>query len=252
MAVELIGIKFHSTAKVYHFDANGLDLNVGDKCIVQTERGEELGMVVLGFRTMEHIDTSRKTYKKVLRKASDEDCEIYKRKGGREREAMDYCISKVRERKLNMKLVNTELSSDGKKITFYFTADERVDFRELVKDIAQRFRTRIEMRQIGVRDEAKVMGGYGSCGRPLCCTSFLSQFEPVSIKMAKNQSLSLNPSKISGLCSRLMCCLRYECDELPSERCAQKNAKEVPEPDVHADELAPEKPGAQDGDHWDE
>lgn len=218
MAIELVGIKFISTSKIYRFDTNGIDLNIGERCIVETERGEELGTVVLGYSRMQHIPAGSKIYKKVVRKATDEDCEIYKRKAGREREAEDYCLGKIRERKLNMKLVNTELSSDGKKITFYFTADERVDFRELVKDIAQRFRTRIEMRQIGVRDEARVLGGYGACGRPLCCTTFLLQFEPVSIKMAKNQSLSLNPSKISGLCGRLMCCLRYECEGLASEK----------------------------------
>lgn len=213
MILDLIGIRFHSTAKVYHFDANGIELNVGERCIVQTERGEEIGTVVMGFTKIEIKDPCPRIYKKILRKATEEDCEVYQRKADREREAFDYCIDKIRERKMPMKLVNSELSSDGKKITFYFTADGRVDFRELVKDLAHRFRTRIEMRQIGVRDEARVKGGYGSCGRPLCCTTFLTQFEPISIKMAKHQSLSLNPSKISGLCGRLMCCLRYEFEQ---------------------------------------
>ncbi|MEW5806972.1 MAG: stage 0 sporulation family protein [Acidobacteriota bacterium] len=225
MPLELVGIKFNSTAKIYHFDSGGLELNVGDKCIVQTERGEELGTVVMGFSNLEHLHGCGKSYKKILRKADEEDCEIYQRKASREREAFNYCVDKIRERKLAMKLVNTELSSDGKKITFYFTAEERVDFRELVKDIAQRFRTRIEMRQIGVRDEARVMGGFGCCGRPLCCTTFITQFEPISIKMAKNQSLSLNPSKISGLCGRLMCCLRYEFEDRVSGRRQEKNGE---------------------------
>ncbi len=213
MILDLVGVRFYSTAKVYHFDANGIDLRIGDKCIVHTERGEEIGTVVIGFTKFEIKKPCGRIYKKVLRKATDEDCEIFQRKASREKEAFDYCIDKIRDKKIPMKLVNSELSSDGKKITFYFTADGRVDFRELVKDLAHRFRTRIDMRQIGVRDEARVKGGYGPCGRPLCCTTFLTQFEPISIKMAKNQSLSLNPSKISGLCGRLMCCLRYECEQ---------------------------------------
>jgi cell fate regulator YaaT (PSP1 superfamily) len=210
MILDLVGIRFQSTAKIYHFNANGIEMRIGEKCIVQTERGEEIGTVVIGFNKIEIKEPCPRVYKKVLRKATEEDCEIFQRKANREKEAQNYCIDKIRERKMPMKLVNSELSSDGKKITFYFTADGRVDFRELVKDLAHRFRTRIEMRQIGVRDEARVKGGCGSCGRPLCCTTFLTQFEPISIKMAKHQSLSLNPSKISGLCGRLMCCLRYE------------------------------------------
>lgn len=213
MILDLVGIRFYSTAKVYHFDANGVDLGIGDRCIVQTERGEEIGTVVIEYAKIEIREPCKRVYKKVLRRATEEDCEIYQRKADREKEMFDYCIDKIRERKMPMKLVNSELSFDGKKLTFYFTADGRVDFRELVKDLAHRFRTRIEMRQIGVRDEARVKGGYGSCGRPLCCTTFLTQFEPISIKMAKNQSLSLNPAKISGLCGRLMCCLRYEYEQ---------------------------------------
>lgn len=237
MILDLVGIRFNSTAKIYHFNANGIELKIGERCIVQTERGEEIGTVVIGFSKIDINEPCPRVYKKVLRKASDEDCEVFQRKADREKEAFGYCIDKIRERKMPMKLVNSELSSDGKKITFYFTADGRVDFRELVKDLAHRFRTRIEMRQIGVRDEARVKGGYGSCGRPLCCTTFLTQFEPISIKMAKHQSLSLNPSKISGLCGRLMCCLRYEFEQDVEKAVDEAIGLELAEEDFTEEDL---------------
>jgi len=205
---DVVGVRFNSTAKTHYCDSTGLDLTRDDPVIVETENGEEFATVV------QATGPSRKfagaPLKKILRAATPRDVAWNAQNRRREEDAFRFCVGQVRQRRLEMKLVYAEESFDRKKLTFYFTAEGRVDFRDLVKELAGQFRSRIEMRQIGPRDEAKVVGGYGICGRPLCCTTFLKEFSPVSIKMAKRQGLSLNPSKISGRCGRLMCCLKYE------------------------------------------
>jgi len=205
----VVGIRFKSGGKVYHFDAGQIVLAPGDFCVVETARGHEYGEVVSKPREID-AGCCRAPLKNVVRVAIQEDNERVVANQRFEQEAFVIAQEKIASHALPMKLVGAEVAFDGAKILFYFTADARVDFRELVKDLAYAFRTRIELRQIGVRDEAKMIGGLGSCGRVLCCTSFLADFAPVSIKMAKEQHLSLNPAKISGLCGRLMCCLRYE------------------------------------------
>ena len=207
----VIGVHFKKAGKVYYFDPSGVWPNPGDGVIVETARGIEYGEVVTGSRQVDD-DKIVSPLKKVLRLATQEDVARMESNREREESAFRICAEKIRQHKLEMKLVQTEYTFDNSKIVFYFTANGRVDFRELVKDLASVFKTRIELRQIGVRDEAKLLGGLGICGRPLCCDSFLSDFQPVSIKMAKEQNLSLNPSKISGNCGRLMCCLKYEQD----------------------------------------
>ncbi len=209
--VNVIGVRFKSAGKIYYFDPAGQDLKPGDAVIVETARGLEHGSIVLGPRDVPEEQIVA-PLKKVIRKASDKDMEQIAQNKGKEKEALEICAQKIAAHGLDMDLVDCEYTFDNSKIVFYFTADGRVDFRELVKDLASVFRTRIELRQIGVRDEAKILGGIGNCGREFCCRSFLGDFQPVSIKMAKEQNLSLNPSKISGVCGRLMCCLRYECD----------------------------------------
>ncbi|MCD8329032.1 MAG: stage 0 sporulation family protein [Ruminococcus sp.] len=206
---KIIGVKFKDVGKVYYFSPNGLELNVGDKVIVETARGVECGEVALGLKEISDEELNS-PLKGVMRKATAKDLEIVEQNKKKEKDAFKICKEKIAKHGLKMDLVDVEWTFDGKKILFYFTADNRVDFRELVKDLASVFRTRIELRQIGVRDEAKLMGGLGICGRPFCCKTFLGDFQPVSIKMAKEQSLTLNPSKISGTCGRLMCCLKYE------------------------------------------
>jgi cell fate regulator YaaT (PSP1 superfamily) len=207
--VPMVGVKFHNLAKVEHFHSGELELEIDDAVMVEGDDGERYGRVV--------EPTSRVRgscgvgcMKRVTRRATAEDSEVFRHKVAREKEALGFCRVRAGERQLAMKLVTADQTFDGRKITFYFTSEGRVDFRELVRDLAQRFHARIEMRQIGVRDEAGVRGGYGPCGRNLCCSTFLREFAPVSIRMAKDQNLSLNPSKISGMCGRLMCCLRYE------------------------------------------
>lgn len=208
---EIIGVRFKSVGKIYYFDANGVNYSAGDYAIVETTRGVECGEVAL---TNRHIDepVGGKPLKKALRIANEDDLKRVKQNESREKNAFRVCMEKIADHKLNMKLVGVEFTFDNSKILFYFTSDGRVDFRELVKDLASVFRTRIELRQIGVRDEAKMLGGIGICGRAYCCSTFLGDFQPVSIKMAKEQGLSLNPTKISGACGRLMCCLKYEQD----------------------------------------
>ena len=206
---EVIGVRFKNAGKVYYFDPNGLSLREGDLVVVETARGLECGSVVLKNREVTP-DEIVSPLKSIVRTANDEDRKILETNREKEKEALKICQQKVEKHKLDMKLVDVEYSFDGGKILFYFTADGRVDFRELVKDLASIFRTRIELRQIGVRDESKMLGGLGICGRPFCCSTFLGEFQPVSIKMAKEQGLSLNPTKISGTCGRLMCCLKYE------------------------------------------
>lgn len=208
---EVIGVRFKNVGKVYYFDPVGLQLNIGQKIIVETARGVECGEVVLANRDVKPEDIVA-PLKPVTRVATEADMQTVEKNKLKEKEAFDMCQQKIDKHKLIMKLVDVEYTFDGNKILFYFTADGRVDFRELVKDLASIFRTRIELRQIGVRDESKMLGGLGVCGRPFCCSTFLGEFQPVSIKMAKEQGLSLNPTKISGTCGRLMCCLKYEQD----------------------------------------
>lgn len=207
----IIGIRFKNTGKVYYFDPAGGRFEKGSLAVVETARGTECGEVVIPNREVAD-STIVKPLKPVLRAATPEDKKRAKENAEKEQRAMRICQEKIAAHKLDMKLVDVEYTFDNSKILFYFTADGRVDFRDLVKDLASVFRTRIELRQIGVRDEAKMLGGIGICGRPFCCSQFLSDFQPVSIKMAKEQGLSLNPTKISGCCGRLMCCLKYEQD----------------------------------------
>ena len=207
----VIGVKFKTGGRVYFFDPVELEIHTGDGVIVETARGEEFGDVVSGPMEVEE-EKIVAPLKPVLRVATEEDWRLRRQFAAKESEAYAICLEKIQAHKLDMKLVDVEYTYNGSKVVFYFTADERVDFRELVKDLAYVFKTRIELRQIGVRDEAKMLGGLGICGRPFCCASYMDEFVPVSIKMAKTQSLSLNPTKISGTCGRLMCCLKYEQD----------------------------------------
>ena len=207
--IKVVGVRFRSAGKIYYFDPQKLDIKKGEHVIVETARGVEYGNVVLGIR---EVDDSKvvQPLKAVIRIATPEDDERESKNRIKEKEAFDICLEKIKKHNLDMKLIQVEYTFDNNKVLFYFTADGRIDFRELVKDLAAVFKTRIELRQIGVRDEAKLMGGIGVCGRPLCCATFLPDFNPVSIKMAKEQNLSLNPTKISGVCGRLMCCLKNE------------------------------------------
>ena len=206
---EVIGVRFRPNGKIYFFDPLDIHVQKGEDVVVETARGVEYGKCVLGRRGID--DPKRiQGLKPILRKATEEDTERYETNKIKSQEAFNTCLKKIEEHGLVMKLIAAEYTFDNSKVLFYFTADGRVDFRELVRDLASVFRTRIELRQIGVRDEAKISGGLGMCGRELCCHSHLSEFIPVSIKMAKDQGLSLNPSKISGVCGRLMCCLKHE------------------------------------------
>jgi len=211
-SVNVVSVRFHNVARAYQFDSGEISFVPGEHCIVETERGDDLGEVVQASRpSPQHCGL--KGIKKVLRRATDTDREIYQRKRSREDEAFVLCQMKIKEKRLGMKLVRVSQSSDEHKATVYFTAEERVDFRDLVREIAQALHMRIEMRQIGLRDEAKVQGGCGPCGRQLCCSTWLREFQPISIKMARAQGLSLNPGKLTGMCGRLKCCLRYEYDK---------------------------------------
>jgi cell fate regulator YaaT (PSP1 superfamily) len=209
--MEVIGVRFKEAGKTYYFSPGNSKLEAGSKVIVETTRGVECGDVVIGNKDAD-TDAMGIVLKKIVRPATEADLKQIESNKKREDNAFRLCNQKISEHKLNMTLVNVECSFDNSKIMFYFTAEQRVDFRELVKDLAGIFKTRIELRQIGVRDEAKILGGLGICGRPFCCKTFLGDFNPVSIKMAKEQGLSLNPMKISGTCGRLMCCLKYEQD----------------------------------------
>jgi len=207
--IKVVGVRFKKAGKIYYFDPEKKWINNGDHVIVETIRGIEYGQVVVGPKMVKEENIVQ-PLKKVLRVATEEDKRINQENTEKEKEAFDICLKKIEEHGLEMKLIDIEYTFDNNKVIFYFTADGRIDFRELVKDLAAIFRTRIELRQIGVRDEAKMIGGIGPCGRQMCCATFLGEFYPVSIKMAKEQKLSLNPAKISGICSRLMCCLNYE------------------------------------------
>lgn len=226
----VVGVRFKRAGKVYYFDPNEMDFEIDDCVIVETARGIEYGKVVVKPKKVTE-DEIVQPLKMVIRKATDEDEKKLAENRAKEVEAFDVCVEKIKQHELPMKLVNVEYTFDNNKIIFYFTAEGRVDFRELVKDLAAIFRTRIELRQIGVRDQAKMLGALGPCGRPVCCGTFLGDFEPVSIKMAKEQGLSLNPSKISGVCGRLMCCLKYEQDFYEeATACMPKIGKEVSTP----------------------
>ncbi len=225
---EIIGIRFKEVGKVYFFSPGKKKLNAGDKVIVETARGVECGEVVIPNRMIED-DRVVQPLKTIMRTVTDADLKTLEENKAKEQEIMKVFVKKIEEHKLSMKAIDVEYTFDGSKILFYFTAESRVDFREIVKDLASIYRTRIELRQIGVRDEAKMLGGLGICGRPFCCSSFLGEFQPVSIKMAKEQSLSLNPTKISGTCGRLMCCLKYEQD------CYEELLKITPKIDAYVE-----------------
>ena len=207
--ITVIGVRFRSGGKVYYFSPGTMEIKSGDHVIVETARGVEYGYVVLGNRQVEDEKVIQ-TLKSVIRMATEEDHIKEQNNRKKEKDAFGICQEKIRKHELEMKLIDVEYTFDNNKILFYFTADGRIDFRELVKDLASVFKTRIELRQVGVRDETKIVGGVGVCGRELCCHSYLSEFIPVSIRMAKEQNLSLNPTKISGVCGRLMCCLKNE------------------------------------------
>lgn len=221
--IDVVGVRFKKAGKIYYFDPLEFKLSKGDNVIVETARGLEYGQVVLDIKKVADEEIVS-PIKPVIRKANAKDDKTYQRNKEKAAEAMEVCKKKVEEHKLDMKLIDVEYTFDNNKVIFYFTADGRVDFRELVKDLASVFKIRIELRQIGVRDEAKMLGGLGPCGIGLCCSKWLGEFQPVSIKMAKEQNLSLNPTKISGICGRLLCCLKYEqdfyeevCKKLPVE-----------------------------------
>ena len=206
---KVIGVRFRTAGKIYFFSPGEFEIKQGDHVIVETARGVEYGRVVSAPKEVDD-DSVVQPLKSVIRIATEQDEKTVEKNRQKEKEAFKICQEKIRKHGLDMKLIEAEYTFDNNKVLFYFTADGRIDFRELVKDLAAVFRTRIELRQIGVRDETKIRGGIGICGRPLCCATFLGDFEPVSIRMAKDQSLSLNPTKISGICGRLMCCLKYE------------------------------------------
>ena len=208
---DIVGVRFKTTGKIYYFAPGDMSFSEGDHAIVETSRGIEYGTVAVGNKTVTEKEVVL-PLRPVLRRATQEDDRVYEENKRKEKEAAKICAQKIAEHKLEMKLVEAEYTFDNNKLLFYFTADGRIDFRELVKDLAAVFRTRIELRQIGVRDETKILGGIGICGRELCCKSYLADFAPVSIKMAKEQNLSLNPTKISGVCGRLMCCLKNEAE----------------------------------------
>lgn len=207
--IKIIGVRFRNVGKIYYFNPKDFKIKVGDHVIVETARGVEYGKVVLGPKDMDEEKVVQ-PLKEVIRIATQKDKAKEEANRKKEKEAFQICLKKIRAHELDMKLIDVEYTFDNNKVLFYFTADGRIDFRELVKDLAAVFKTRIELRQIGVRDETKILGGLGICGRPLCCHTYLSEFAPVSIKMAKEQNLSLNPTKISGVCGRLMCCLKNE------------------------------------------
>ncbi len=221
----VIGIRFKSCGKIYDFEVNGLEVAKGDRVIVESEFGLSIGQVITGPSSLEN---PQKDLKKVLRVATEEDLIQKQDNENFQREAKSFCLERIMARGLPMKLVCSEVTLDRKRIVFYFTADGRIDFRELVKDLAAKFKTRIEMRQIGVRDKAKMVGGLGLCGKELCCKLFLTSFEPISIKMAKQQELVLNTGKLSGICGRLMCCLGYEYNEGGAGNTVRSNEKAIP------------------------
>lgn len=232
--IEVVGVRFKKAGKIYYFDPCGLEINQGDSVVVETARGVEFGSCVIGKREIAESEIIS-PLKPVLRVATTEDTAIHQENKSKAKEAFKICLEKIKQHELEMKLIDVEYTFDNNKVIFYFTADGRIDFRELVKDLASVFKTRIELRQIGVRDESKMVKGLGPCGREICCGSWLGDFAPVSIKMAKDQNLSLNPVKISGLCGRLMCCLKYEHDTYVQIRVGMPNkGDKVKTPDGNA------------------
>ncbi len=231
----IVGVRFRTAGKIYYFTPGDLELAYNDPVIVETARGVEYGWVALTARDVPEKELANPV-KGIIRRATPEDTAIYEANREKSREAFRICHQKIQEHELPMKLIEVDYTFDGNKVIFYFTSEGRVDFRELVKDLAAIFRTRIELRQIGVRDEAKMMGGIGTCGRVLCCHSVLGDFQPVSIRMAKQQNLSLNPTKISGICGRLMCCLKYESYDCDKKRCPKKKAGQLEEEDLLLEE----------------
>ncbi len=213
---EIVGIKVKKTGKFFIYSPNGIEFKKGDRVVIETDRGLELGEIIIANREVEQSWIEGEL-KPVVRKATEEDIKTKEELKQLEEEAYLFCKERIKAREMDMKLIKVDFTLDKSKAIFYFTADGRIDFRKLVRDLAHRFRLRIEMRQIGVRDEAKMIGGIGVCGRELCCTTFLHKFYPVSIKQAKNQHLILNPGKISGVCGRLMCCINFEDDDYPSD-----------------------------------
>lgn len=209
---KMVGVKFRDMCQVYYFGLDSIELQIGDDCIVQTNDTVDFGKVVTEVKTVLDASMNDKLSGRVLRAANENDYKKLEQNKQKEKDAFNACLAKIAERKLPMKLVSVVWTFDGKRGVFYFTSDGRVDFRELVKDLAGTYKMRIELRQIGVRDEARMLGGFGNCGREVCCAAFLGDFEPVSIRMAKTQNMILNPQKISGICGRLMCCLMYEYD----------------------------------------
>jgi cell fate regulator YaaT (PSP1 superfamily) len=243
--IRIVPLKFQQAGRQYDFNALAMELKAGDKVIVETDRGRAMAIVVIPPREIPESEAPE-GLKSILRSATEEDLALAETNAAREKTAHRFCKERIHERKLEMKLVRAEYAFDGSKIIFFFTADGRIDFRELVKDLAHHFHTRIEMRQIGVRDEAKLVGGLGICGRELCCCSFLTQFNPVSVKMAKEQGLALNPTKISGQCGRLLCCLGYEYEtygELKKgmPKCGKKVMWENRECEVTAQDILQQK-----------
>lgn len=244
----VVGVRFKRAGKIYYFDPTDIALQVQDGVIVETARGMEYGHVVIAPRQVRSGDVVQ-PLKPIIRKATAKDEKQVERNKEREKKAYAICLEKISKHKLPMKLIDVDYTFDMGKIIFFFTADGRIDFRELVRDLASVFRTRIELRQIGLRDEAKMLGGIGCCGRPLCCASFLGDFKPVSIRMAKGQGMSLNPTKISGICGRLMCCLRYEnslytSGELKCCNCQQRNNEQQKPPVVGQKVMTDEGLGA--------
>ena len=236
---EVVGVRFKPLGKIYYFDPMGHEIPAGMDVVVETSRGLEYGSTALSNRDVDEQSVVQ-PLRRVIRPATDEDMVTMRSVKEKEEQAREVCLDKIAQRQLPMKLVDVEYSFDGSKVLFYFTSEGRVDFRELVKDLASVFKTRIELRQIGVRDEAKMLGGLGCCGRELCCASFLSDFAPVSIRMAKEQNLSLNPSKISGICGRLMCCLKFESNLYSEEGNRNRSNRNQNEPQV-ADSVNPEE-----------
>jgi cell fate regulator YaaT (PSP1 superfamily) len=222
---EVVGIRFRNCGRIYDFELNGFEVVVGDSVVVESEFGLSIGTIVIGRHSVEKTE---RELKKVLHKATEEDIKKKEDNEAFSREARDFCLERIMARGIPMQLIYTEVTLDRKRVVFYFTADGRIDFRELVKDLAAQFRTRIEMRQIGVRDKAKFVGGAGICGKELCCRQFLTSFEPISIRMAKQQELVLNTNKLSGVCGRLMCCLGFECGEIGQDGADNSDDTSVP------------------------
>ncbi|MCL1848570.1 MAG: stage 0 sporulation family protein [Clostridiales bacterium] len=242
---EVIGVRFKPLGKIYYFDPMGHSVPAGTAVVVETARGLEYGNAILANREVEDEKVVQ-PLRKLVRPATDEDTATMEEVKEKEAQARVVCLERIAQRQLPMKLVEVEYSFDSSKVLFYFTSEGRVDFRELVKDLAAVFKTRIELRQIGVRDEAKMLGGLGACGRELCCASFLSDFEPVSIRMAKEQNLSLNPSKISGICGRLMCCLKYESNMYENNKNEQRTPSREEAGRAYAGRAEDEAPEAED------